>query len=191
VEEVLDNNNRAFKEWAFVCEALKSGRQTVLIRKGGIREEEGEFRISDSEFFLMPTYEHQTADLLQPQVVPQFQGLQAQPIDFNSVTIDSYVVVDTIAICDDEQRLRLLAREHVWNEKYIQMRLDFNPYDPLYVLLLRVYRLVEPVSLPMRPEYAGCKSWVTLDRSISIDGARPAVADEEFELRKANVLDIL
>ena len=63
-------HDRAFKEWAVVCEALKSGRQTVLIRKGGIREEDGIFRVDDEEFFLMPTYDHQTPKLVKPEFIP-------------------------------------------------------------------------------------------------------------------------
>jgi len=184
-------NNRAFKEWAMVCQAMKDGLHTVLIRKGGIREEEGVFRINDSEFFLMPTYEHQNSELLQPDFIPMLQSIQAKPHKPNSMTIDAYAVVDTIVTCDDEERLRRLSHEHVWNDRYLQMRLDFNPYDPLYVLLLRVYALPERIELAMKPEFEGCKSWVTLDRSITTAGAVPAVGEDEFARRRTLVLGIL
>ena len=36
--------NVAFKEWAVVCQALAAGRQSVILRKGGIAEEGGIFR---------------------------------------------------------------------------------------------------------------------------------------------------
>ena len=58
-------HDRAFKEWAVSCQTMAEGRQILLIRKGGIREESGVFRIHDPEFWLMPTYEHQNAALLQ------------------------------------------------------------------------------------------------------------------------------
>ena len=35
---MLTQHNRAFKEWAVACEAMKGGAQILLIRKGGIRE---------------------------------------------------------------------------------------------------------------------------------------------------------
>ena len=73
---MLTQHDRAFKEWAVVCDALKTGRQIVLVRKGGIREEEGVFRISDPEFFLMPTYEHQNPMLVQPEFVPSIEASQ-------------------------------------------------------------------------------------------------------------------
>jgi hypothetical protein len=188
---MLPEHNRAFKEWALVCEALKNGRQTVLIRKGGIREEDGQFRIKDSEFFLMPTYEHQNPELLQPEFVPLLQEIVTHPHDLKSIAIDAYTVVDTITVCDDEDRLSRLSCEHIWNDRYLRMRLDFNPYDPLYVLLLRVYRLPNILTIPMRPEYEGCKSWVTLEKQVSTAGASPAIPDAEFEARKARILEIL
>jgi hypothetical protein len=188
---MLNRHDRAFKEWAFVCEAMKQGRQIVLIRKGGIREEEGVFQVNDPEFFLMPTYEHQNPDLLQGPYIADLEKMQTLPFDPRSVTIDAYAVVDTVRTCDDEDRLQELAVGHVWNEKYLRMRLNFNPYDPLYVLILRVYRLPAATTLPMRPEYGGCKSWVTLERPLSTADAVPALPDDEFRARRAKLLAIL
>jgi hypothetical protein len=188
---MLNQHDRAFKEWALVCEAMKQGRQTVLVRKGGIREDEGVFRVNDPEFFLLPTYEHQNPDLLQPEVAARMDELTAAGFDPRTVTIDAYAVVDTVVVADSEESVNALAGEYVWNADYVRMRFDFNPYDPLYVILLRVYRLPRAVTLPMRPEYGGCKSWVTLERPLSTAGALPAVADAEFAERRKAVLDLL
>ena len=38
-----DHLTIALKEWHAVCRALASGRQTILLRKGGIYESSGEF----------------------------------------------------------------------------------------------------------------------------------------------------
>ena len=54
----------ALKEWAATVQALESGYQTILLRKGGIREAEKNFKVLYPEFLLYPTYEHQKADLL-------------------------------------------------------------------------------------------------------------------------------
>jgi hypothetical protein len=184
-------HDRALKEWAVACEAMKAGRQIVLIRKGGIREDDGVFRVNDPEFFLLPTYEHQNPELLQHGYKEQLAKLSEVPPDPATVRIDTYAMVDTVRTCEDEETLRRIASEHIWNEQYLQMRLNFNPYDPLYVLILKVFRLPEPVALPMRPEYTGCVSWVTLEHSISTAGAVPAVNDRSFEERRAELLDIL
>ncbi len=184
-------NDRAFKEWAIVCQALKEGRQTVLVRKGGIREEEGVFRVDHQEFFLMPTYEHQDPRLLQPTYASLLEGRETAGFDPRSITLEAYAVVDTVLQAQEEQRVNALASEFLWNDEYVRTRFDYNPYDPLYVILLRVYRLPAPVILPMRQEYGGCRSWVTLERPISTAGAVPALSDSAFSERRAAVLDTL
>ncbi len=180
--------DRAFKEWAVSCQALLEGRQTLLIRKGGIREEGNVFRINDPEFWLMPTYVHQNSALLQPEWLPALEAIQAVPHDPNQVTISGYAVVDTIAVARDEAQVNGLAHEYLWNPTYVEMRFDFNPYDPLYLVLLRVYRLPEPFTIPMLPDYEGCKSWVTLDQPYATAAAIPVLSDLEFSARRDALL---
>jgi hypothetical protein len=188
---LLSENNRALKEWALICEAMKEGRQIVLLRKGGIREEDGVFRVEDKEFFLLPTYEHQSDKLIQEEYRPWLQQVEDSKPDPNTIQIDAYVVVDTVTQVQREEKLREIAHEFLWNDEYLRMRADFNPYDPLLLIILRAYELPESVTLPMRHEYAGCKSWVTLDSAISTSGCVAAVADEEFELRRAAIIGSL
>jgi hypothetical protein len=182
-----NENDRAFKEWAVACRAMERGRQTLLVRKGGIYEEGGVFTIADREFFLMPTYEHQKAELLQPELVADLDELTAAAHSPDEILISAYAVVDTIAEAKDEDQVMALAAEHIWNEVYVKMRFDFNPYDPVYLILLRVYRLPRPFTVPMRREYEGCKSWVTLESPLATAGAAPVLSDAEFELRKARI----
>jgi hypothetical protein len=184
---VLEQNNRAFKEWAVACDALRSGRQTLLIRKGGIREEGGTFTMSDREFFLLPTYEHQKRELLQPDAQRALDSRSAPP-DASEVVIDTYATVDQIWIARDEAQVNRVADETVWNSDYIRLRFDFNAYDPLHLVLLRAYRLAAPIAVPLLPEYVGCRSWVTLDRALPTTGAAPSISDEEFTLRKARLV---
>lgn len=184
-------HNRAFKEWAVSCQAMREGEQILLIRKGGIREEEGVFRISDQEFFLMPTWEHQNSRLLKPEYISRLESLQAQGHDPAQIVLDSYAVVTNIYQAKNEKQVQAVAHECPWNQTYIKERFDFNPYDPLYLAVLRVYRLPEPQILPMLPEYGGCKSWVTLEREIDLTGAIPAIPDTEFEARASSVLNTL
>ena len=180
--------NRAFKEWAVSCEAMQSGKQILLIRKGGIREEEGTFTITDREFFLMPTREHQDAALLQPEWVSRLHALQAEPRDSDRMTISAYAVVDTILQARDDAQVNALTDNHIWNAAYVKQRFDFNPYDPLYLLILRVYNLPHPITLDMQPAYVGCKSWVTLDRPLPLHDLKPALSEEEFAARRIELL---
>ena len=45
------------KEWATVVKALELGKQTVILRKGGILETASGFNIESKEFLLFPTWE--------------------------------------------------------------------------------------------------------------------------------------
>ena len=49
------------KEWATVVRALEHGKQTVILRKGGILETASGFKIESKKFLLFPTWEHQEA----------------------------------------------------------------------------------------------------------------------------------
>ena len=42
----------ALKEWAVAIRALREGRQVMLLRKGGIREAEGEFVVVAGTFLI-------------------------------------------------------------------------------------------------------------------------------------------
>ena len=54
----------ALKEWAVAIRALGSGKQVLILRKGGIHKDDKEFRVVHPEFLLYPTYEHQNAELI-------------------------------------------------------------------------------------------------------------------------------
>ena len=64
-------NNVALKEWAAVLKALEEGKQTILLKKGGIAEEGGQFKPEHPEFFLYPTFEHQTPEDIKPDWRPR------------------------------------------------------------------------------------------------------------------------
>src|SRR4051794_27585132 len=49
----------AFKEWAGVCDALEDGRQSLILRKGGIDEGPSGFVPEHPAFWLYPTRRHE------------------------------------------------------------------------------------------------------------------------------------
>ena len=54
----------ALKEWAVATDAIARGDMLVTLRKGGIREKE--FLVRGERFWLLPTYEHQSAKQVKP-----------------------------------------------------------------------------------------------------------------------------
>ena len=61
--------------------------------------------------------------------------------------------------------------------------------NPLYLLLVRAYRLHEPQMIENTPAYSGCKSWVPLEREIATGNAMPVLDDVKYELKRRGILD--
>jgi hypothetical protein len=89
----------------------------------------------------------------------------------------------------DPRVVDALTPFHIWTSDYASKRLRWKPRHPLHVLVLRVYRIPRPVTVRVRPEYAGCVSWVEIDRQLPFEGT-PVIADEEFE-RAAVAIDVI
>jgi hypothetical protein len=175
----------ALKEWAVVCRALETGRQVLLLRKGGIYEAAGEFRLEHRQFLLFPTYLHQDAKMLKPE---DREGLERRDAEPTQVRLGAAGVVTDIVRLGSRTQIDAADDEHVWAPPLIDMRFSYRPDNPLYVLLVRAYRLAAPVTVENTPAYAGCKSWVPLGRSIPVGGAEPVLDDEAYESRRARIL---
>src|SRR5947209_248879 len=147
----------ALKEWATVIRALETGRQILLLRKGGILEQsdKNRFSITHNEFLFFPTYLHQSRGELKPEAHAELQPASAEPPQVRITTAG--VVTDIIKVASREQIDRLDA-EHIWTSSLIDMRFNYKPQNPLYLVFARAYRLHEPVVLDNSPAYAGCKS---------------------------------
>ena len=169
------------KEWATVCDALGSGRQIVLLRKGGIREEGGEFELEHREFVFFPTYLHQSTYQLKEEAHAGFVPHSAEP---ERVRIAVAGRVTDILRVQSRQQIEEIDDQHIWAGPLLDMRFNYRPANPLYLLLVRAYRLGEAVVIENTPEYAGCKSWVPLGRGISTRGALPALDDTSFQTKR-------
>ena len=175
----------ALKEWATVCRALETGRQMVLLRKGGIYESGGEFELDHPEFLLFPTYLHQNLKMLKPEAHAGFEPHTAEPA---RVRLSAAGVVTDIVQVTSRAQVDSIEAEHVWTAPLIDMRFNYKPQNPLYLLLVRAYRLREPVVVENTPAYAGCKSWVPLDEPVETRDAAPVLDDEKYESRRGAIL---
>jgi len=180
---------QALKEWAVVCKALEEGRQVLLLRKGGILEYRQGFEVKHEKFLMFPTYEHQSKDHLQPDYANEMENVLADnpPDDTNRLT--SYAEVLDVKEISDRSLLQKLERFHIWNESYVNARMDYNPKKPMSVILLRVFKLDAPIHVDIREEWAGCKSWIPLDMDVA--GAKPALDDLRFHKVAAEVREVL
>ena len=176
-------NNIAFKEWAVVVDALGQGKQILILRKGGIREEAGEFRIEHNEFFLFPTYEHQNKVDLKAGVHQNLDIAARSKPDFSSFPIGFYVQVAGVICITDESDLKQLEPYHVWSSEAVQKRFHFGHQKGLFAIAAKVSRLPSPHLISVTTEYSGCKSWVELEQSLSTRGAKPVLSDPEFQMK--------
>ena len=173
----------ALKEWAVTVQALAQGEQILLLRKGGIHESSKDFRVLHPEFLLYPTYEHQKIELLQPAYQPALEALLEQPRDPGEITFAHFARMEEALELLDQDKVDDLEPHYIWTTAYAQSRLRWKPTLPLSVMLLRVYRMEAPVTVPWLPEYGGCTSWVEDLVEVPLGNMEPVISDEEFRRR--------
>jgi hypothetical protein len=178
----------ALKEWNVLCRALESGRQMILLRKGGILEAIGGFELEHPQFLLFPTFVHQNLQMLKPEAHGGFEPAAAEP---ETITLRSAGEVSEIVQLKDRAQMDRLDAEHIWTPPLIDMRFNYRPKNPLYLLLVRVWRLPTPVTIDNTPEYAGCKSWVPLKYAIPTAGAAPVIDDAAYGARSEHIVQQL
>ncbi|WP_341527787.1 DUF1802 family protein [Nostoc sp. UHCC 0302] len=172
----LTTTFHALKEWAVAINALESGKTIMLLRKGGIHERNGRFQVAHDQILLYPTYEHQQPFLLKAEyadlVYPVTSGWHPE-----TVRIGSWAVITDILPVNSESVVNALLPFHIWNEHFISDRLKWKARQPLYILLLRTYKLSQAQEIPYSPEYGGCKSWIDLAQDIDLQGVKPVLSD--------------
>lgn len=181
----------ALKEWAVAVKALREGRQVLLVRKGGISEETRDFRIQADRFLFLPTYEHQRRDLLQPEFQADLDAVLAEPRDPAHVRFDTFAVLTDLFEITEPAQVEALAPFYCFSEQYAEERLRWRPRKPLLVMAVRAYKLATPLSLANRPEFGGCKSWLTLDEDVSPDTLTAALDDDTYAAQIAAVREAL
>ena len=82
---------------------------------------------------------------------------------------------------EEQERVEDLSPYHIWTDEYAQSRLRWKPMLPLSIMLLRVYRLEQPVTVPYIKEYGGCTSWVEILPRIDLGQMEPVLDDAEFQ----------
>lgn len=178
----------ALKEWATVCTALEQGRQILLLRKGGIHETGGEFHLEHPRFLLFPTYLHQNKEMLKPTEHAGFVAATAEPA---RITLSAAGEVTDIIQLKSRAQMDTLDDQHVWTKPLIDMRFNYRPDNPLYLLLVRAYKLERPITVENTPAYAGCKSWVPLTRPVQATDSVPTLPDPAYEAKRSVILDRL
>ena len=153
----------ALKEWAAAVHGLLDGRQTILLRKGGIHEKR--FEVSAREFLLFPTVAHSHAERVRPEHHDLLDRSRPDSTE-TQVTVRAAAHVVAAIPVEHQEGLAEIADLHIWTAESVRSdRLDFRPKHRLTVLVVQAFPLEEPLLLQRVPEYGGCTSWVELPAS--------------------------
>ena len=168
----------SLKEWATVVKALENGKQTVLLRKGGILEIASGFKIESSRFLLYPTWEHQEFHHIKPEFHNFLEEVKDNPPQegFNAITSFAEVLGETDI--SSEKTIEELSPFHIWSDSYIKERRNWKPEKPMKAVFLRVYKIPE-MEISLKPEYQGCKSWININEEI-LEG-QPVLSSEDIQ----------
>lgn len=187
----------ALKEWAVVCAALGDGRQSLLLRKGGIHERgpDHTFVAEHRRFVMLPTYFHAHDAGRARDLVPEVHAELAELVALTAAApselrIDLHAEVTGLWHVRELGPLLALAGRHVLSDACVADRFAYRNKPGLWVLAVRVRRLARTVVLADRPGYAGCVSWVDLDETVGGEAAA-VVSDEEYARREAGLGELL
>ena len=157
-------NHTALKEWASAIAALGRGEQVILIRKGGIADPK--FGLESDRFYLFPTNFHE-GGAQPPTAVPITHWCE---------------VVRTWEVRDLDALLRL-EPQVVFDRSTLETRYRFRPDQSIHVIAVRTFALPRPATVPMTARYEGCRSWVSLDEEIDLDGSQPVLSEDQSQKR--------
>lgn len=172
----------AFKEWQVVCDVLASGRQSILLRKGGIHEGRSGFSFAHESFFIFPTRFHAQGGQVREGEVKPLPEWQTGDI----LRITHHAEARWAVTLHDWEKVAALESCHIYSEATVRERFDWEgkgmASGSIHVALVRVRALAAPWEIIYQPSFGGCRSWITLPDPPADwqETARPVMDDAEF-----------
>ena len=188
--------NVAFKEWAVICDTLGNGKQSLILRKGGIHEGKKGFQFEHEKFALFPTRFHEQGQSVRidakESVIPKTEYEIGE-----TVPIEYWAKIDSIWNLSQWESVAALNEFHIWTEQIILERYHWdkekNEEPAISVALVRAYRFEAKLNITYEKKYGGCRSWVKLPLLTEEheDKSVPALKDSEFGELKNRIVNIL
>ncbi len=156
----------AFKEWDVILQALASGEQSLLLRKGGISEGKHGFQWIHDRFFFYPSLFHEQGEQVKPaadgspRVVTSHDKVQDGRLE--QVPFSLYAETIKTGRIADWTHVKALDDYHIWNEDIVRERFDWGEAPGISYALVQLWRLPQPWILPDRAGFGGCRSWMGL-----------------------------
>lgn len=178
----------AFKEWHVIVEALGSGEQLLILRKGGIAEGRGGFDAERaSRFWLFPTQFHAQAEKTKPSAARWFASAASEPAINNAITLRYFAEVVCHRFLDDWKAVDALSSHHFWTTDAVREKFDWSQPPGLHAFVVRVHKLREPLVFTPTPAMSGCKSWIELPFHFDEHPSDPVLDEKTFAVRRAEI----
>ncbi len=161
-------------------DALGRGEHIIILRKGGLSEGHGGFKVEQPRFLLFPTLFHQQRESVVSSAQSRFDEMAPGFPPKDCVRIEFLCEVAGWQRLHSLAAAERLRGQHIWRDEVIAERFDWGREKNIHALAVRVFHLSKAVELPMLENYGGCKSWIALEQEISLDGAIPALSDTGF-----------
>ena len=150
----------AFKEWQLVSEALASGEQSVILRKGGISEGKAGFQWLHERFFLFPSLFHEQAQQVKCHLDDSSRAVSAAT--GTEIVFSVYVEAITTGRLTDWDEVLRLDPYHIWKEEIVRERFEWGDEPGLSYAVVKAWQLTDPWILHDRKAFGGCRSWFGL-----------------------------
>ena len=173
-----------FKEWAAVCDALGRGRQSIILRKGGIAEGRAGFSFQHRGFFLFPTWFHE-----QPQKIRNETNISRPNGD--DIEINLFARLDLARVITSWTVAQALEPLHILRPEVVRERFEYDEAPGLHVAFARTFRVKPSWRFTNEKKYGGCRSWVKLPPVPTELELEPVLSDAEHGRRRDEFLTIV
>ena len=181
-----------FKEWQVICDALASGRQSVILRKGGIHEGREGFSFAHKSFYLFPTKFHAQSDhVREGSFLPDSEWKEGDPFEITHHAEALFAVTLT-----DWEKVEALRPYHIYTDETLKDRFDWEgkgmASGSIHVALVRISELQKPIPLVYSKRLGGCRSWVEVAEihdspTTTLD---PVIEDQKFGQLQSEIREI-
>ena len=180
------------KEWAVVVEAIRSGKQCYLLKKGGLTEpDHPDFDRPGGIFGLIPTWIKQSPDHLRAESCRAFAESLEGDDESDTFQITTVVDVTEQVVLSNPIRAHRLWDCHVWRADYITERINTRPEVPLHLLFVRAYELAKPIEVKREDSFGEMRHWVALGGDNSLEEAKAVLQDPEYKRETRIVRELL
>lgn len=181
----------ALKEWASLCELLLQGKMIGILRKGGLADSPGVFDHASKGFWIHPTHFHeQRSSLREGWSVPAATWEREAQANPGMVPIPAFCKLTGSYQINRLETALAWSRISPYTEEIVHTR--FNYRQPgIQLHTLRVYPVHPVLWVRDQSEWAGCKSFHSMDLDTSNIPIHPVFNDDDYRREVLRIEEIL